>query len=417
MDKTTASIFGALSAFVFVEPAPVDIMALIIGVYALISGKISFQRVHYRVIIPVALIGLFLLINGFGVLDATATLPSLQYFVITTYLAGYLILSSFSTKGISVSLIRGMFNGMCLAAVFSVLFGVCQIFNVLPGITMGIKNFMEIFSNSIPSHEVGVVYGTRISGFFKDPNVFGPFLIPVILYSMMRISEEKGLGIIKWVGLNIIFISGVILTFSRGAWVNGVVSIIILLLLFLSIKETGIMRKSNIIFYIAVIVTIVLFGSTYASFLGDAVWNTFNARSSYQSYDDDRFATQYRSFVLAQDNLFGVGPGQSEAKLGMSNHSLYARTALDNGYSGLVVLLLFIFLTGCRLLYILKACDNQSRGIIFVIIASFIGILVNSVVIDTIHWRNFWILLALVWNVQMRTEQEQQQDQTTKKIK
>jgi hypothetical protein len=43
-----------------------------------------------------------------------------------------------------------------------------------------------------------------------------------------------------------------------------------------------------------------------------------------------------------------------------------------------------------------------------ILVASIGGQLVNSVVIDSIHWRHFWILLGLAWSaLEMRAGQEE----------
>ncbi len=39
----------------------------------------------------------------------------------------------------------------------------------------------------------------------------------------------------------------------------------------------------------------------------------------------------------------------------------------------------------------------RSGNLYFVIFASLIGLAFNSFFVDTLHWRHFWLLLALAW--------------------
>ena len=64
---------------------------------------------------------------------------------------------------------------------------------------------------------------------------------------------------------------------------------------------------------------------------------------------------------------------------------------LENGILAFVFLL-FFFLYILQKLFQLHLIDD-SRGSLFISIL--IGILVNSLVIDTLHWRHFWLFVGL----------------------
>ena len=48
----------------------------------------------------------------------------------------------------------------------------------------------------------------------------------------------------------------------------------------------------------------------------------------------------------------------------------------------------------------------------WVIFACLVAMLVNGTVIDTLHWRNFWVLLALAWTLPSRPMLHQRAVQT-----
>lgn len=79
----------------------------------------------------------------------------------------------------------------------------------------------------------------------------------------------------------------------------------------------------------------------------------------------------------------------------MATHSLYMRALLENGWLGVTALIAFILLTvwrGAMLVLTLRAKTS-----FLIAYASYLGVLVNSVVIDTLHWRHFFLVLGLVW--------------------
>ncbi|MDD2498959.1 MAG: hypothetical protein PHY90_12660 [Desulfitobacteriaceae bacterium] len=87
--------------------------------------------------------------------------------------------------------------------------------------------------------------------------------------------------------------------------------------------------------------------------------------------------------------LFGFGPGCYEDIASFSAHSIYARTLVENGIFGLGAFLIFLAIV-LKELY--QKRDNRFA---LVILCSIVGILVQGLVIDTIHWRHFFSLLGM----------------------
>ena len=74
----------------------------------------------------------------------------------------------------------------------------------------------------------------RASGFFKDPNVYGPFLIPIALILLEqriaprfpRVLRLRALS--SWLILLALTL-GVLFSYSRAAWANFVIALIVML--------------------------------------------------------------------------------------------------------------------------------------------------------------------------------------------
>lgn len=125
------------------------------------------------------------------------------------------------------------------------------------------------------------------------------------------------------------------------------------------------------------------------------------SRINFQTYDKDRFATHRKGIALASINIFGFGPGQFEYNVlrysgaEFSAHNLYIRLAMENGLIGL---LLFIG-SLAFIIYELGIHHLQGRTYIVMtpasLVAILMGIMVNGIVIDTIHWRHFWFFIGI----------------------
>lgn len=81
---------------------------------------------------------------------------------------------------------------------------------------------------------------------------------------------------------------------------------------------------------------------------------------------------------------------------GTSPHNLYLRIWFENGFLGLVGYLAFIAMSLGQLYQYFK---RTGSSLALVAYASILGILLNSMFIDTLHWRHFWALLTLAWLV------------------
>jgi len=117
-----------------------------------------------------------------------------------------------------------------------------------------------------------------------------------------------------------------------------------------------------------------------------------------QGYDRVRFATQAVALEAAQEHPLGVGPGQAEVLFDYSTHSMYVRILTENGLAGLLAVLIFIGATISRSVSVLRvSVDPWLREVNLIVLACIVGHLVNSFVIDTVHWRHIWFIYALPW--------------------
>jgi O-antigen ligase len=98
------------------------------------------------------------------------------------------------------------------------------------------------------------------------------------------------------------------------------------------------------------------------------------------------------------NNPLGVGPAQSFARLDYATHNVYLRVFSENGVLGALSFTAFLLLTLARSFVLsLRARQSTQRALFALVTAALCGTLLNSFTIDTLHWRHFWLLLALGW--------------------
>jgi len=357
------------SSFVLIEPSPYDFFMLLIVCCGLFFSLIKFPN---EVFIPLLFILLFLIFQFISLLFAKETNMSFTYLAITCYL----MISWFVIVGIGpklkISLLQVVMKGYLISAVISAAIGILAYFNLLP------------FSDFL------VMYG-RAKAFFKDPNVFGPFLIMPALYVFSLFEKEQAAKYKILYALSfLLLLTAIFVSFSRAAWGNWALSFIIY---FLLTKRELLQKRLKTIISLSVLSIPVLVWLTQSPF----VVELFQARLSMQGYDESRFATQKEALVIGLKNPFGIGPGQSEYFFQMAPHSLYARIIIENGIWSVVLFIFFILLSINKSYHSYKQSIDESAVYFLIICASLIGLTFNSFFIDTLHWRHFWLLLSLAW--------------------
>jgi O-antigen ligase len=246
----------------------------------------------------------------------------------------------------------------------------------------------------IPGHDLLTAYtGTRARAFFKDPNVFGPFLVPAALALVQELLRPQLLRSNRRVKLAMLatLVVGILLSYSRAAWLNFVVGAVVMGVVF-SLRRGGSRQAFVFAGLMAVAVATV---AAAVSLTGQLSF--LQERARLQTYDSQRFAAQSAGLQLGERHPIGVGPGQFELYEPISAHSTYVRALAEEGPLGFLVLAGIMFGT------LLLALRNAARGwdthgiASTVLLAAWCGILANSVFIDTLHWRHLWLIAGLIW--------------------
>jgi O-antigen ligase len=122
-----------------------------------------------------------------------------------------------------------------------------------------------------------------------------------------------------------------------------------------------------------------------------------NKRARVQAYDTDRFGAQRFGYELGWSHPVGVGPGQFIFHHPVQAHSTYIRVLAEQGFGGLA---LWIALVLTTLVLALRnaVLGRDSYGIgSAALLGAWCGLIFNSAVVDTLHWRHLWVVAALIW--------------------
>jgi hypothetical protein len=358
---------------VFFEPAPFDFAFALFIPYAFIVGK---PATHSRLTIPFVAMFILLVTNLASVAVTDDPSSTLRFLAISIYLfAAWFMLTLLVTRHgrpLAEYVLASYSFGVALAAV------------------IGLAGFIGL----LPLGDLVAPSG-RLRGLFKDPNVFGAAVIPALIFALARLGSDAPRRLL-WLPIAGACSISVVLSYSRGSWVNAAVTLTAfygLRLLGSAGRRTGVRTVVGFCLGMAFLVPLLWWVLELPT-----VQDMLQIRLRYQNYDTNRFATQLDAVLAAIEHPLGVGPGMSETIFSRATHSLYVRALIENGPVGLLAVLTLLFSSLGRATWRgLTTKDEGTRTLLCVVAGLLWGLTAESFVIDSVHWRHFWIVLALAW--------------------
>jgi hypothetical protein len=366
-------VLMVLGSFVFIEPAPFDLLIIALLPIGLLLRRLAIPRASSVALICVAV---FLLSNAISLLAAHDLQVGLRYGAITVYLiiAWVFVVGLVGKQGERAS--RIVMLGWTAGAVLTAAVSIASYFGVLP--------LREL-----------LVPDGRMQGYFKDPNVFGAYMVPPAVWAAARlVTLERGHRI-GWAVALVVCSIGVFLSYSRGAWI----SLGVAMLTFFLLRLGGGTPRARVMTLLAVPVAALLLAIALERLAEvGMIKDMLEMRLGMQAYDTDRFATQRQASETALGTPLGIGPGQTELIFHRAAHNSYVRGFVENGYLGGLSLTILLVASLLRATWIaLGAREPRLQVAMAVVAASLAAICVESLVIDAVHWRHLWVLSAMAW--------------------
>ncbi len=380
-------IFKTVQVFVFItlitssivlfEPAPCD---LLLCTFVLIGFAALGLRIPHALDTPLVLLGIFLLANIVAAMLAADFSESLRPLSIRLFMVLSFL---FFASAIALSpekMYRTIFSAYFFGALLMLTITYLAYNNI-------------IFNHELVTDESG----RRIKGTFKDPNVYGPYLVPLCIVIVARLEHGQLWGkLLKLILFGILFVA-ILFSFSRGALLNFVISMAVFIALRVA-SAKSITVLARWFAFGALLVGMGLASLMLAASIGNFE-EFFLQRLQVQEYDvqeGGRFATQLAVIRNIGQYPLGVGPGATRDTYGIVPHNLYLYVTTEAGVIGGIA---FVVLLAVTLFKGLNYCFEHIplQPLYIAVFASTVGVLVESLFIDSTHWRHFYLLLALLW--------------------
>jgi hypothetical protein len=369
------------SSVAFIEPSPHDALMGLLAFACLIAG-VRFDRM---LVVPLVLLVVW---NASGLMSLTRVLDqekTLQYAATSVYLAVAALIFACLFTTHTMPRLTTMRVAYVMTAIGAAMLGAAGYFSLFPG--------AQMFAP----------FG-RALGAFKDPNVFGPFLIWPTLFTIDRLLRRITVADLVVVG---ILLFGLLLSFSRGAWFHFAVSSLVLgALAFLTAPD----HKARLRILGLAIFSVVAAACLLVVLLSfDTIGTMFKERAQLiQSYDvgsGGRFRLQEIALSTVLNFPQGMGPLEFARVFGLQQHNVYLQAFLVYGWTGAMA---YLLLLGSTLWVGLRAAFARTPWQPYTItaLAAFAGEIAEGFVIDTDHWRHFFLLLGMIWGLAAATARQ-----------
>jgi hypothetical protein len=378
LQRALVWLAGASGAIVFIEPSPYELVTLTAAALFFATG-LRLRLVFMPLILFLALVNIGYSIGAIPLYpesDVFSWIMTSWYMALTVIFFAMVLAEDTHAR---LDMLR---RGLVVGAMIASLAAISGYFNLVPG-----------------GHDLLTLY-ERARGTFKDPNVLGAFLIlPALFVLQSVVTARFGKALRNAIAFGIMSLA-ILLAFSRAAW-GGLIltSASMLALMVLTSRSRPERSRIVVITVVAVLAGLVLI-AVLLSF--DSVAEMFRQRANFdQSYDEGRFGRFGRHILgadMALDLPFGIGPLQFRHYFPEDTHNSYLNAFMSGGWLSGICYPALIFTTvilGFRHLFVRVPWQRTYLAIF----SAFLGTVGESFVIDTDHWRHFWMMLGTMWGM------------------
>src|SRR5450631_1742750 len=378
LQRALVWLVGASGAIVFIEPSPYELVTFFATVVFFATG-LRLRLAFMPLLLLLFLLNVDYTIGAIPFIDTpeVANWIATSWYMAVTVMFFAMALSE-DTAGRLDMLRRGLIVGATIAATA----GVAGYFNLVPG-----------------GHDLLTLY-ERARGTFKDPNVLGAFLIlPALFVLQSVVSDRLGKSFRSAVAFAIMALA-ILLAFSRAAWGGLVITSAFMLALMILTSRSHAQRSRMIVTAVIAVILVAMLVAVLLSF--DSMGEMFRQRASFdQSYDEGRFGRFGRHILGAQmalDLPFGIGPLQFHNYFPEDTHNSYLNAFMSGGWISGICYPALVFVTviiGFRHVFTRVPWQRAYLAIF----SAFLATVGESFIIDTDHWRHFWMMLGAMWGM------------------
>ena len=375
-----AALWGllAVSAFASLEPSPYEFM-FAVALIAFAGGGLAFDKSMAPMILTLAAFNAAGLIALMPYVDEN---PSITFTLITLYVCLTTIVFAGVVAARPRERLATIRSGYIFAATIAAGLGILGYLNVA-----GLGRYFTLYDN------------TRAMGPFKDPNVFGPFLIAPIVWLAQDALSGRGRMLPTFAKLTPLVV-GLGLSFSRGAVVDMALALMMLFALSFASAETR--RERGRALAVAFAALGLLLALAAVALMIPSLREMLLSRAALeQDYDigaEGRFGNQIRALPLLLDRPVGFGPLRFSEFFPQDPHQAFLSAFASYGWIGGLAFAAFIAATiyvGWAIVLRRSALQTEAIALWS---ACFPQIL-QGVQIDTQHWRHLYLLIGCVYGL------------------
>ena len=376
LQRALVWLVGASGAVVFIEPSPYELATLMALVLFFATG-LRLRLVFMPLLLLLVALNVGYSIGAIALFEnsTVATWIATSWYMALTVIFFAMALAEDTAARLDM-LRRGLVTGAMIAS----LSAIAGYFNLVPG-----------------GHDLLTLY-ERGRGTFKDPNVLGAFLILPALFVLQNVvSESFGKALRSGIAFAIMSLA-ILLAFSRAAWGGLILTSAFMLALMVLTSQSRGERSRIVVITIVAVIAAVLLIAVLLSF--DSIAEMFRQRASLdQSYDEGRLGRFGRHVLgadMALDLPFGIGPLQFHRYFPEDTHNSYLNAFMSGGWLSGIAYPALVFLTvilGFRHVFVRVPWQRAYLAIF----SAFLGTVGESFIIDTDHWRHFWMVLGAMW--------------------
>ncbi len=362
------------------EPAPFDALTLGLMILLPTVGLVAIRPMLGAMFLVMMVAGAGALI---GVILAKDQPPAAIHTGVSIYLymATFLYAAFVAKRPVAHG--RVMLQASLAGALLAAICGVIGYFNLIPGAA----ELMTRYS--------------RATGLFKDPNVYGPFLVLGFVYAFHLVLTRPLRAALLPAGAFAFLSLGLLLSFSRGAWTNAGIALAIYGVFYVITVGS---HRARLKFLGTFLFGAIALGGVLAIALQfDEISSLLNERAALtQGYDEGpegRFGGQQKAMRLIVENPLGIGAQvfpyfyhHEEA------HNVYLSMFMNAGWIGGAMFALLMF--GTVVLGLRHALvPAPSQAFFIIAYGTFVGHVLEGFLIDLDHWRHVYVVMAIVWGL------------------
>lgn len=289
-----------------------------------------------------------------------------------------------------------------LAKTFSISIGFIGAFVSMSWNQKNFETFMKVY---IVSTTIAATLGTigfltqmelltwdgRAKGLIDDPNMYGSFLIPALMFCTYFLARKKG-GKLLLVGAMSIIGLGILLSFSRIAIVASLLCMGSYVFMLNRGRPHRLILIVGALFLVGLVLAAIV--SLTSTEFTEKLLDRLTFAKSYDLGEEGRYHRYLLVLPMIMQNPIGVGVLQLEKIFPEPIHNIWLSSFVNYGWGGGIS---YVTLAIGTVVVSIRNYRQTGNDIAIVLFISLLGIIMCSSLHEGEHWRHSWLFYGLVW--------------------